>query len=181
MSVLSVIILGIALAMDALGVTLSIGVQKEIKNKDKYAYIFSFGFFQFLFIFIGGFLGSMLNTLIGIPTFVGGIVVFGVGGIMIFDAIKKEEESILLKKGMSIFLGISVSIDALVIGFTLMNTVSVLILFLYSIMVGLITFVICYTGIVICKYIRRIEFIEKYANYFGGTILIIMAIKMIFF
>lgn len=181
MSVISVILVGIALAMDALGVTLCIGVQKGVKRSTKYSYILSFGFFQFLLIFIGGIIGSIVNRFINIPTFVGGIIVFIIGAIMIYDAIKKEEECILLKKGMNIFLGISVSIDALVIGITMMNNIQLIVLLLYSILVGLITFNICYIGILLCKCIRKIEFVERYANYFGGIILIIMAIKMIFF
>lgn len=181
MSVISVILVGIALSMDALGVTLSIGVQRGVKRRAKYSYILSFGFFQFLLIFIGGILGGIVNRFVSIPTSVGGIVVFIVGAIMIYDAIKKEEECILLKKGMNIFLGISVSIDALVIGITMMNDMQFIVLLLYSILVGLITFNICYIGMLVCKYIRKIDFVERYANYFGGIILMLMAIKMIFF
>lgn len=181
MSIITVVLIGIALAMDALGVTLSIGVLPNIKKKIKYTYIFSFGFFQFLFIFLGGFIGKVFNNFITIPNAIGGIVVGVVGFVMILDALKQKEESILLKKGMSIFLGISVSIDALVIGFTMMNDISILVLLLYSIMVGLITIVICYIGFVVCDYIKRIDFVEKYASFFGGIILIIMALKMIFF
>lgn len=181
MSIITVVLIGIALAMDALGVTLSIGVLPDIKRRIKYTYIFSFGFFQFLFIFLGGFIGKVFNNFITVPESLGGIIVGVIGIIMIVDALKEKEESVLLKKGMSIFLGISVSIDALVIGFTVMNSISLLILFLNSVMVGLITFMICYIGFVVCDYIKRIDFVEKYANFFGGIILIIMALKMIFF
>ncbi len=181
MSIITVVLIGIALAMDALGVTLSIGVLPNIKRRTKYTYIFSFGFFQFIFIFLGGFIGKVFNNFITVPEALGGIIVGVIGIIMIVDALKEKEESVLLKKGMSIFLGISVSIDALVIGFTVMNSIPLIILFLNSVMVGLITFMICYIGFVVCDYIKRIDFVERYANFFGGIILIIMALKMIFF
>ena len=51
MSVISVILVGIALSMDALGVTLSIGVQRGVKRRAKYSYILSFGFFSFINIY----------------------------------------------------------------------------------------------------------------------------------
>ena len=97
------------------------------------------------------------------------------------DTLNQKEDSVLLKKGMSIFLGISVSIDALVIGFTLMSKISMLALFINSVFVGLITFIICYIGFVVSDYIKKLDFIERYASFLGGIILIIMALKMIFF
>lgn len=181
MKIITLVLLGIALAMDALGVTLSIGVLPNIKRRVKFTYMISFGFFQFLFIFLGGFIGILFRNFISIPQSFGGIVVGVIGVIMIVDAFKQKEDSVLLKKGMSIFLGISVSIDALVIGFTLMNKISMLALFINSVLVGLITFIICYIGFIVSEYIKRLDFVEKYANFLGGIILIIMALKMIFF
>lgn len=37
-----------------------------------------------------------------------------------------------------------------------------------------------YFCIFLCRYIRKVEFISKYADFFGGVTLIIFAIKMIF-
>ena len=51
------IIIGIALAMDALGVTLSIGLNPRVRRDSKIKYIISFGFFQFLFFFLCGVFG----------------------------------------------------------------------------------------------------------------------------
>lgn len=181
MSVILIILIGVALSMDALGVTFSIGVLPNVNNKSKYIYIFSFGFFQFALMFLGGFIGNLFNMLISIPESLGGMVIGVIGIIMIIDAINKKENSILLKKSMNVFLGISVSIDAFVIGFTLMSNINLLCLFVNSILVGLITFMICYIGIIVCDYIKKIYFVEKYANFFGGIILIIMSLKMIFF
>ena len=181
MKIVTLVLLAVALAMDALGVTLSIGVLPNIKRRVKFTYMISFGFFQFFFIFLGGFIGIVFRNFISIPQWLGGIVVEVIGIIMIVDTLKKKEDSVLLKKGMSIFLGISVSIDALVIGFTLMSKISMLTLFINAVLVGLITFIICYIGFVVSDYIKKLDFIEKYASFLGGIILIIMAIKMIFF
>ena len=45
------IIVGVALAMDAVGVSISIGVNSAIKRINKIGFIISFAFFQFLFFF----------------------------------------------------------------------------------------------------------------------------------
>ena len=83
---------------------------------------------------------------------------------------------------MPIILGVSVSIDALVVGFTACHHIgSYILMTVNSIMIGLITLLICTTGFFLCRYIRRLEFITRYADFLGGLILIIFAIKMIFF
>ena len=179
------IIIGIALAMDALGVTLSIGLNPRVNRNNKIKYIISFGFFQFLFFFLGGALGYLFEKyVVAIPTVVGGVAV-GIVGIMMFkEGFESEDkdDNLLLKKGMPIILGISVSIDALVIGFTASHRACIcLLMVLNSIMIGLITLLICTTGFFLCRYIRRLDFVTRYADFLGGIILIIFAIKMIFF
>ena len=50
-----------------------------------------------------------------------------------------------------------------------------------SILVGLITLLLCTIGFFICRYIRKIDFICKYADILGGLILILLGIEMIIF
>ena len=49
MNIRDIIIVGIALAMDAVGVAISIGVNPKVKRYNKVAFIMSFSIFQFLF------------------------------------------------------------------------------------------------------------------------------------
>lgn len=183
MEVLELFFIGVALAMDAFGVSLSVGVTYGIKRKQKIMYIISFGFFQFLMIFLGGVMGHYVNTyLIPVSNTFGGMAVGIVGLLMIIDGMKSKEESILNKNSMILILGISVSIDAIVVGFTTFNQItSLLTLFVDSILVGLITLFICTIAFFICRYIRKISFVQKYANFLGGIALLIFSIKMIFF
>lgn len=179
------IIIGIALAMDALGVTLSIGLNPRVRRDSKIKYIISFGFFQFLFFFLGGVFGYLFERyVVAIPNIIGGIAI-GIVGIMMFkEGVESEEkdDELLLKKGMPIILGISVSIDALVIGFTASHRACIcLLMVLNAVMIGLITLLICTTGFFLCRYIRRLDFVTRYADFLGGIILIIFSIKMIFF
>lgn len=185
MEIKDVVIVAVALAMDALGVTIGIGLNSRVKRNNKVGFIISFAFFQFLFFFLGGIGGFLFEKYItSIPNLIGGIAIALVGAIMIkegFDGENKEEE-LLLKKYMYIVLGVSVSIDALVIGFTAFhNIVTYGAMLLDSVMVGLITLLICTTGFYLCRYIRKISFITKYADFLGGIMLIIFAIKMLFF
>lgn len=51
MNLKDIIIVGVALAMDAVGVSISIGVNSAINKKNKIEFIISFAFFQFLILF----------------------------------------------------------------------------------------------------------------------------------
>lgn len=183
MSIFYVILIGVALSMDAFGVCLGIGVNSRISRKQKIGYIISFAVFQILFTFLGGLMGYYFDTyIVAIPQVVGGIIIAVIGILMIIDGAKQKEDSVLTKDSMCIILGISVSIDALMVGFTAFHQVgTVAILFLDSILIGLITLLFCTFGFFSCRLIRKIKFISKYADYFGGVALIIFAIKILLF
>lgn len=183
MNLYDVIIISVALAMDAFGVTLAIGINPIIHRRHKIKFLLSFAFFQFLFSYLGGSLGYLFDTYItNIPSIAGGIIMGLVGLLIIIDGLKEKENDILIKNSTCIMLGISVSIDALVIGFTFFHIITKnLLLCVNSILVGLITLFICTLGFFICKYIKKIKFITTYANFFAGIALIFFGFKMIVF
>lgn len=183
MNLYDVIIIGIALAMDAFGITLSIGINPILSSSHKLKFLLSFSFFQFLFTYLGGSLGFLFDTYVtNIPSIAGGIIMSCVGLLILLDGLKKKENDMLIKNSTCIVLGISVSIDALVIGFTAFHLITRnLLLFVHSILIGLITLFICTLGFFICKYIKRLRFITTYANFFAGLALIFFGCKMIFF
>ena len=180
MNLKDIIIVGVALAMDAVGVSISIGVNSAINKKNKIEFIISFAFFQFLFFFLGKISGNLFETYItAIPN---AIAIVGI--LMISDGFenKENDERMLLKKGVALILGVSVSIDAFVIGFTGFGYISSIIRIIFECsIVGFITLILCTFAFFLCRYIRKVEFISKYADFFGGVTLIIFAIKMIFF
>jgi len=184
MTLKDIFFVAMALGMDALGLTISLGINPKLKRRSKIAFILSFSFFQFLFILLGGIQGRLFNEyIVTIPDILGGITVFLLGIIMIIDSFKKEDtdDALLIKKTMYIILGISVSIDALVVGFTSLYSTKFIVIFLYSLIVGLVTLLICLVGFFTCKYIRKIDFVNKYADILGGFILICLGLKMIVF
>ena len=182
MELRDVIIIGVALAMDALGVTIGIGVNSKVSRRKKVCFILSFAVFQILLFFLGGVSGFFFDKyIISIPNIIGGITIFIVGVIMIKEGFNNESENGLLEKRfMAIVLGISVSIDALVVGFTAFHAIDgYWVMATNSLIVGIITLVICTTGFYLCRYIRKVQFVTKYADFLGGIMLILFAIKML--
>ncbi|NFN14763.1 hypothetical protein FDB56_07575, partial [Clostridium botulinum] len=158
-----------------------LGLILTFKNKMKF--ILSFAFFLVLFTYVGGSLGYLFVVyIVSISSLAGGVILFAIGILMILDGLKSEKNDVLERNSTCIILGISVSIDALVVGFTtLHNLNSALLLALDSLMIGLITLVICLSGLFLCKYIKKINFISKYADFLAGIILILFGLKMVFF
>lgn len=183
MSVYYVIVIGIALAMDAFGVSLGVGLNPILKRNNKMKFILSFAFFQFLFTLIGGVCGHLFDVYISsIPSIAGGIIMCIVGIVMIIDGLKEKESDLLIKDSTCIILGISVSIDALVIGFTAFCKISNLtILIVNSLLIGLITLFLSTVAFFICRYIQKVSFFSRYADFLGGLALIFFGIKVIFF
>jgi len=82
---------------------------------------------------------------------------------------------------MYLILGVSVSIDAMVVGFTVLNNITNVILLKDTLFIGGVTLVMVAIAFIISKYLKKIELIGRYADYIGGVILIIFGLKMMFF
>lgn len=183
MELSEVCIIGIALAMDAFGVALGLSVSSSLKIENKIKFILSFAFFQFFFTYIGGVCGHLFDVYItSIPNVIGGIIMSIIGFLMIIDGIKEKEDNFLIKNSTCIILGISVSIDALVIGFTAFHIMNnQLILFSNSFLIGIITFIFTSISFILGRFVKQIYFVEKYANFLGGLALVVFGIKMMLF
>ena len=170
-----------ALSLDAFGVALSIGLNKELGFNKKMLFSISFGFFQFLFALMGALMGIIFNEFITcIPNVAGGTIMAVVGVMMINEGFNKKEENIILQPQMYLILGISVSIDAMVVGFTALTCLSFYTLMLDCLIIGVVSLIMTSLAFVISKYLNRIRLVSRYAKYIGGIILIIFGIKIIF-
>jgi len=182
MDIYPLFIIALALSLDAFGVALCIGLNSQTKFSNKVGFIISFAFFQFLFSYIGAYAGFLFNTYVAsMPTIIGGIIISLVGVIMIKEGLENKGKCPLLKPKMYFILGISVSIDAMVIGFTVLNDITKVILLKDTLFIGVVTLVMVIMAFIISKYLKKIEIISKYADYIGGIILIIFGVKMMFF
>lgn len=182
MTIYSLFVIAIALSLDAFGVALSIGLNEKIRAKNKIIFCLSFAFFQFLFAFIGAYFGKLFSTYIAsLPGVVGGIIISVLGVIMIKEGMGEKKQDLLLRKSMYLVLGVSVSIDAMVIGFTTLNSIVQLTKITeHTLFIGVITLIMSGIAFSISKYIKKIAIVSKYSDYIGGTILILFGLKMMF-
>ncbi len=183
---MGILLIPVALALDAFGVSLSLGFSNKYRLRELFIFCLSFGFFQFLFSLTGGVFGGLVNSyILSIPKVFGGIVILGVGALMFKEALKKDDEDFdkggKNLKSLYITLGISVSIDALVVGFTAYNLQRFNIIILNTLLIGLVTLILSLFGVFLSMRLRKVHFIEKYADFLGGLMLIAFGVKMIFF
>ncbi len=183
MTLYSLLLIALALSLDAFGVALSIGLNPNVRAINKLIFCVSFGFFQYLFSFVGSFAGFYFTSYIAaMPEVIGGMIISIVGVLMIKEGMEEKEECLLFTPRMYIILGASVSIDALVVGFTafgnIHNNIRIL---LCTVIIGIISFIMSAIAFIISKYLKKISVIARYADYIGGIILVIFGLKMIFF
>lgn len=183
MTLQSVFLIAIALSLDAFGIALSIGLNPKANFIYKAKCVGSFGLFQFLFSLVGASSGFIFTTYVtSVPSLIGGVIIIIVGLLMIKEGLQQKDECSLIKPGIYILLGISVSIDAMVIGFTALSSITSKVIILnYTVIIGLVTVIMSTIAFLISKFLKKIEVVEKYASYIGGIILVIFGLKMMFF
>ncbi|GAB6098416.1 manganese efflux pump MntP family protein [Halanaerocella petrolearia] len=180
---LGIIPIAIALALDAFGVALGIGCGSKISSKERFGLIFSFGLFQFLFSFTGAIVGNYIDSnLFNISSSVSGIIILLLGLLLLKEGYENDETCLYRKIELAtyIILGVSVSIDALGVGFSILYNLNISAIIAKTIVIGLICSILTFISFVIVNYIKNFMIVEKYADYLGGLILVVFGLKMIF-
>ena len=169
-------LLGVGLAMDAFSVSLANGMNEKKMKKSRMAYIAGvYAFFQFLMPMVGWICVHTIGQLFGqfqkcIP-WIALILLLYIGGSMIWESVKGEEEIEEVKKlsfSLLMLQGIATSIDALSVGFTIADYGFVMAL-VCSIIIAVVTFAICETGLYLGKTLGT-KLAGK-ADVLGGVIL----------
>ena len=179
----SIILIGVALALDASGVALGVGCGNLLKRKQKIGLIISFGFFQFLLTLIGAVTGNFINNnLFNISNYLSGAIIFFIGLLLLKEGYQREEACTYTQFGLFTYigLGISVSMDALGVGFSVLFKLDLIQVFINSLVIGLIASLFTLISLEVVKWIRRFDLVERYADYIGGIILLFFGLKMIF-
>ena len=177
--------LGIALAMDAFSVSLANGMNEPCMKRKKMFFVAGvFGVFQGVMPLIGwGLVHSIASAFSVVEKFIPWIalVLLSFLGIkMIVEAVKgcdEEEEECCKKQGLTLILvqGIATSIDALSVGVTT-SDYNFFNAGLSSLIIAVITFAICYVGIILGKKFGT-KF-SKNAAILGGVILVLIGIEI---
>jgi putative Mn2+ efflux pump MntP len=182
MKTYELILLAVALAMDAFAVAVCKGLSMR-KINHKYALIIGlfFGFFQAMMPTLGWFLGKKFEMYItNFDHWIAFILLAFIGGKMIYECLTEEDsecsccESILDIKELTV-LSIATSIDALAAGITF-ACLNVNIKTSAS-LIGIITFALSYIGVAVGN-----KFGSKYkkkAELSGGIVLILIGIKIL--
>ena len=135
-----------------------------------------FSIFQFIMPILGYYFGNIINNrIINYHSYLSSILLIIIGILMIKEDRITEIDNKLNYKEL-IILSIATSIDAFVIGisFSFIKTNIIL----SSIIIGLITFIICFIGYLLGNFFNKKA--HQYANVIGGITLIIIGIKMLF-
>lgn len=177
---ITIIIIAVALAMDAFAVSIVSGAAyRQLHVRHALRIALFFGGFQAVMPLVGSLAGLTLKDRIaGYDHWIAAALLTAVGGKMIYESFKiKEAEKKFDPTSLITLLTLAVatSIDALAVGITLsLITKSII---LAVIIIGLVTFILSYLGVVIGK--RFGHFFESRIETLGGIILIAIAVKIL--
>ena len=185
MSVTEIVLLGLALSMDAFAVTISNTFMYQGNSKARNAAMpIAFGLFQGLMPCVGYFLGRLVSDVIsqyaGIITFA---ILGFIGAKMIWDALHEEDEAQPTPKGQVLTLpvltlqAIATSIDALAVGVSF-AALSVNVVFA-AVLIALTTALTCGIALIIGH--RFGNALGERATVIGGIVLIAIGIKSLLF
>ena len=174
---LEILMISIALSMDAFSVSICKGLTMEYKFKRNSMIIaLSFSFFQMLMPLIGYFLGNNLSSyLVNFNHFIAFILLLVIGINMIKESYSNEDIKIGLSIKELLLLSIATSIDAMAIGITFslfkVNLVKSIL------MIGITAFLLSIFGVYLGKIIGN-KYSGK-AQILGGAVLIILGFKIL--
>ena len=179
MGILDIILIGVGLSMDAVAVSVSNGIADHKMKWGKVLLISgAFGLFQGLMPFLGCLLGSLFARFIEIIAPYLAFVLLGfIGGKMLFDGLKGDEDSEVSSLGFLALLiqGIATSIDALSVGCTI-SEYGWQMAFVCALIIAFVTFFICMAGLFLGK--KFGTKLSGKATILGGIILIIIGIEI---
>lgn len=177
------IVLGIALAMDAMAVTLSNSLcEPDMPLSKKIAMPIAFAVFQAAMPVAGYFGGTLIASVIEAYAGIVSLVILAfVGGKMIVEAVRELREpeacpSTRLSYSTIFFEAIATSIDAFVVGVSLAASGANIVV--YGVSIGVTTLACCFAVLVLGR--RLGERFGSHAQIAGGVVLILIGIKAFF-
>jgi len=181
--IINSILLGVGLSMDAFSVSLANGLgAPKMSQRMRLSIPLTFAAFQFLMPMIGWILvRSVAENFVffqqAIP-WIALVLLLFIGAKMLIEGLRgggNDEKTIILKPASLLLQGIATSIDALSVGFTIAEYNAGMALSA-SLIIGGITFVICFIGLFIGSRIGTR--LAGKASILGGVILIAIGIEI---
>ena len=180
MDLISIVLLGVGLAMDAFSVSISRGISLKIcRVKHAFWMALFFGAFLAIMPIIGWVSGMQLQTVIStLAPWIAFVLLLIIGLKMIYESFQMEDEDSSCKifsfKELFI-LAIATSIDAFAVGvsFAFLN----MSIWIPVLIIGIITFVLSFIGVYIGKKVGHL--FESKIEILGGLILIAIGFKIL--
>lgn len=174
---IEIFILALAVSMDALAVSISIGMYKcsECQDNIRLKVASTFGFFQAFMTIAGFYLAfSFRSHIENIDHWVALILLSYIGFNMLKAAYKNEVDDFDPTSNSALLInGVATSIDALIIGVTLATLNKDV--FSNAIVIGLATFILSYLGVKLG--VKLGAKLSRYALVVGGLVLIAIGVK----
>lgn len=182
MQFISIILLGFALSMDSMAVAITCGLQQQTQpRKQGMILVALFALFHILMLILGGLLGELLGGIVEeLDHWIAFTLLFIIGLKMFIEGYRyKIREHIFSIYNLSviILLSLATSIDAFVVGISVVlnNTFSHLLL--TSLIVSMIVFIMSVLGVEMGR--RAYFFKPRLAQMTGGVVLILLGIKIL--
>lgn len=186
MQLYEVILIGIALSIDACALTIAncTTYKKDLTRAKEWSMPVAFAVFQGLMPLIGYFIGSLFSSVLSsVAKFLTAAIFFVLAIKIVIDIIKENKEEIITNEhhqqktnftiGVVLLQAVATSIDALAVGVTFINlTFSV---YLAVAIIAGVTFAFVALALLFGKTLGKL--FGKYAEWFGAGILFILAIK----
>lgn len=181
---ITLLLMGIGLAMDAFAVSICKGLaMRKVNKKQCFVIALFFGGFQALMPAIGWLLGSRFEQyIVNVDHWIAFILLGWIGGKMIWDAVREKEGPDIVEQMDApldirelLVMAVATSIDALAVGITFAFLGTPILE--ASLIIGVTTFVICVIGVYVGNF-----FGSKYkrkASIAGGIILVLLGIKIL--
>lgn len=173
----TLLIMAMALGMDAFSVGLGMGLIK-LRLRQIFFIGITIGIFHIWMPLVGMFIGRFLSDTFGtIATLLGGGLLILLGVQMIFASFNKEEEPLITPVGFGLIVfALSVSLDSFSVGLSLgiygAKT------FLTVMTFGLVSMVLTWIGLLVGKRVQT--WLGRYSEALGGSILFAFGLKLIF-
>jgi manganese efflux pump family protein len=183
LTLLNVIAIAIALAMDAFAVAIAAGIKLgHVSYRQNFRLAWHFGLFQAIMPIIGWTAGLTIRDAISrYDHWVAFALLLFVAQGMLRDAFKADENDGPLKdptKGMSlVMLSLATSLDALAVGLSL-SLINVSI-WMPAAVIGLVALVFTTIGMHLGKRLSRATIVRRYADAIGGLVLLAIGLNIL--
>ena len=188
MSSLEIIVIAVALAMDAFALTVAncTAYEKTLTRTKEWSMPTAFAVFQFAMPIAGFFLGSLVSDFLqSFAKFLSAGIFFILAVKIVLDILEEnkkakhpEDETYKTQNfgvGVLLVQAVATSIDAFVIGITFAATALPFSVFIAAGIIGVITFAIVSFALFIGKSLGKL--LGKYAVWLGAAILFALAVK----